>query len=93
MDRIVVDARVHFGKPCVAGKRITVQDVPELVDQELAFKQIIQDYYPELTAADIDALHPLCDCPGASRGYPFAGGAGLRFDLDRITCERTSAVL
>ena len=53
MDRIVVDARVHFGKPCVAGTRITVQDVLELVDQEFPFKQIIQDYYPDLTAVDI----------------------------------------
>ena len=55
MDRIVVDARVHFGKPCVAGTRITVRDVLELVDQDLSFDQMIQDYYPELTAADIHA--------------------------------------
>ena len=55
MDRIVVDAGIHFGKPCVAGTRIPVQDVLELVDQELPFNQIIQDYYPELTAADIHA--------------------------------------
>ena len=55
MDRIIVDARVHFGKPCVAGTRITVQDVLELVDQDLPFDRIIQDYYPDLTAADIHA--------------------------------------
>ena len=55
MDRIVVDAGIHFGKPCVAGTRIPVQDLLELVDQELPFNQIIQDYYPELTAADIHA--------------------------------------
>ena len=55
MDTIVVDARVHFGKPYVAGKRIMVQDVPELVDQELPLNQLVQDYYPELTAADIHA--------------------------------------
>ena len=55
MERIVVDARVHFGKPCVGGTRITVQDVLALVDQDLPFNQIIQDYYPELTAADIHA--------------------------------------
>ena len=55
MDRIVVDARVHFGKPCVAGTRITVQDVLELVEQDLPFDQIIQNYHPELTIADIHA--------------------------------------
>lgn len=55
MDRIIVDAKVHFGKPCVAGTRITVQDVLELVDQDLPFDRIIQDYYPDLTAADIHA--------------------------------------
>ena len=55
MDRIVVDSTVHFGKPCVAGTRITVQDVLELVDQDLPFNEIIQDYYPDLTAADIHA--------------------------------------
>jgi uncharacterized protein (DUF433 family) len=55
MDRIVVDATVHFGKPCVAGTRITVQDVLELVEQDLPFEQIVQDYYSELTTADIHA--------------------------------------
>ena len=55
MDRVVVDAGVHFGKPYVAGTRITVRDVLELVDQDLPFEQIIQDYYPELTTADIHA--------------------------------------
>lgn len=55
MDRIVVDAGVHFGKPCVSGTRITVRDVLELVDQDLPFDQIIRDYYPELTTPDIHA--------------------------------------
>ena len=55
MDRIVVDSRVHFGKPCVAGTRITVQDVLELVDQDIPFSRITQHYYPDLTSADIHA--------------------------------------
>ncbi|MCY4482754.1 MAG: DUF433 domain-containing protein [Spirochaetaceae bacterium] len=55
MNRIIVDARVHFGKPCVAGTRITVQDVLELVEQDLPFDQIVQGYYPELTTDDIHA--------------------------------------
>ena len=55
MDRIVVNPRVHFGKPCVAGTRITVQNVLELLDEGLAFQEIIQDYYPALTVEDIRA--------------------------------------
>ena len=55
MERIAVDSKIHFGKPCVAGTRITVQDVLELVDEDLPFSQIIRDYYPDLTVADIHA--------------------------------------
>jgi uncharacterized protein (DUF433 family) len=55
MDRIVVDPKVHFGKPCVAGTRITVQSVLELLDEGLAFDEIIRDYYPALTVEDIRA--------------------------------------
>ncbi|MBM4045618.1 MAG: DUF433 domain-containing protein [Planctomycetes bacterium] len=55
MDRITVNPKIHFGKPCVAGTRITVQNVLELVNEGLTFKQIIQDYYPDLTVEDIRA--------------------------------------
>ncbi len=55
MERIAVDSKVHFGKPCVTGTRITVQDVLELVDEDLPFRHIIRDYYPDLTVADIHA--------------------------------------
>lgn len=55
MERIVVNPKVHFGKPCVAGTRITVQGVLELLDEGLSFEQIIQDYYPALTIEDIRA--------------------------------------
>ena len=55
MDRITVDTKIHFGKPCVAGTRITVQDVLELVDEDIPFSQIARDYYPDLTVADVHA--------------------------------------
>jgi len=54
-ERIAVDSRIHFGKPCVQGTRITVQDVLELVREGLSFETIIRDYYPELTTDDIRA--------------------------------------
>lgn len=53
--RIVVDPNIHFGKPCVAGTRIPVQNVLELVREGLTFEEIIQDYYPDLEAEDIQA--------------------------------------
>jgi uncharacterized protein (DUF433 family) len=53
--RIVVNPQIHFGKPCVAGTRIPVQSVLELVHEGLSFAQIVQDYYPDLKQEDIQA--------------------------------------
>ena len=55
IDRIAVNPKVHFGKPCVTGTRITVQSVLELLNEGLAFTEIIQDYYPDLRVDDIRA--------------------------------------
>jgi uncharacterized protein (DUF433 family) len=55
MDRISVNPQIHFGKPCVAGTRITVQSVLELLNEGLSFENIIQDYYPDLHTEDIRA--------------------------------------
>ena len=55
MPRISVDPTIHFGKPCVAGTRIAVQDVLDLVDAGIPFAAMISDYYPALTIADIQA--------------------------------------
>jgi uncharacterized protein (DUF433 family) len=55
LDRIVVSPHIHFGKPCVAGTRITVQSVLELLNEGLSFKEIIENYYPDLTVEDIRA--------------------------------------
>ncbi len=54
-DRIAVNPQTHFGKPCVAGTRIPVQSVLELVREGLPFEEIIQDYYPDLEWGDIRA--------------------------------------
>jgi uncharacterized protein (DUF433 family) len=54
-ERIAVNPNIHFGKPCVAGTRIPVQTVLELVREGLSFQEIIQDYYPDLEAEDIQA--------------------------------------
>ena len=54
-DRIAVNPQIHFGKPCVAGTRIPVQSVLELVRENLTFADIIRDYYPDLEPDDIRA--------------------------------------
>ncbi len=54
-DRIAVNPHIHFGKPCVAGTRIPVQSVLELVREGLSFSEIIRDYYPDLKPEDIRA--------------------------------------
>ena len=55
VERIAVDSRIHFGKPCVAGTRILVQDVLELVDEGIPYEKIVKDYYHDLTPDDIHA--------------------------------------
>ena len=55
IDRITIDSKIHFGKPCIAGTRITVQSVLELLNEGLSFKEIIQNYYPEHQDEDIGA--------------------------------------
>jgi uncharacterized protein (DUF433 family) len=54
-ERITVSPQIHFGKPCVAGTRIPVQSVLELVGEGIAFADIIRDYFPDLTVDDIQA--------------------------------------
>jgi uncharacterized protein (DUF433 family) len=54
-DRIAVNPGIHFGKPCVAGTRIPVQSVLELVREGLSFADIIRDYHPDLKPDDIRA--------------------------------------
>jgi len=54
-ERIEVNPNIHFGRPCIAGTRITVQSVLELVSEGLSFEEITANYYPELTNEDIKA--------------------------------------
>lgn len=54
-DRITVDPQIHFGQPCVAGTRIPVRSVLELIREGLSFAEIVTDYYPELDEGDIRA--------------------------------------
>ena len=52
-DRIILDPKVHFGKPCIAGTRIKVEDVLELVEEGIPFAEIVDKYYTDLSIDDI----------------------------------------
>jgi uncharacterized protein (DUF433 family) len=54
-ERILIDPQVHFGKPCVAGTRITIENVLELIQEGIPFGEIIEKYYPDLDLEDIKA--------------------------------------
>ena len=54
-DRITTRPQIHFGKPCVAGTRVTVQSVLELVREGVTSGDIRRDYYPDLSNDDIRA--------------------------------------
>jgi uncharacterized protein (DUF433 family) len=51
--RIVIDPKIHFGKPCIAGTPITVKNVLELIQENIPFNEIIAKYYPGLEIEDI----------------------------------------
>ena len=53
--RIVIDTNVHFGKPCIEGTRITVEDVLELIQEGISFTEITEKYYPDLSLEDVKA--------------------------------------
>jgi len=52
-DRIILDPKVHFGKPCIAGTRIKVEDVLELVEEGIPFAEIVDKYFTDLSIDDI----------------------------------------
>jgi uncharacterized protein (DUF433 family) len=53
--RIVIDPKIHFGKPCVAGTRIPVENVLELIQEGIPFYEIVDKYYPDLEIEDVKA--------------------------------------
>ncbi len=54
-NRIAINPTIHFGKPCIAGTRILVQNVLELISDGLSFVEIQRDYYPTIEIEDIRA--------------------------------------
>jgi len=53
--QIVIDPKIHFGKPCIAGTRVPVENVLELIQENILFNEIIEKYYPDLEIEDVKA--------------------------------------
>ncbi len=51
-NRIAIDPGVRFGKPCIKGTRIAVEDVLNLLRAGWTINEISQEY-PEITKKDI----------------------------------------
>ena len=54
LDRIVIDPRICFGKPCIKGTRIWVSLVLDMLAAGTSEAEILADY-PQLRAEDIRA--------------------------------------
>jgi uncharacterized protein (DUF433 family) len=71
LDRITIDPDVRFGKPCIRGHRITVQEILEWLSSGVSQEQILADY-PQLEPADFLAVYAyaaeLAATPRASGG-------------------------
>ena len=55
IDRITINPRIYGGKPCIAGTRIPVSTILELLEDGLSFDEIITDYYPAIQKDDVRA--------------------------------------
>ncbi len=51
---ININPNIRFGKPCIAGTRIAVQDILEWLASGMSFDEIIEDF-PELDDLKIRA--------------------------------------
>ncbi len=71
LERITTDPDVRFGKPCIRGHRITVQELLEWLSSGAPQEQILADY-PQLERDDFLAVYAyaaeLAALPKVSRG-------------------------
>jgi len=56
LERITTDPAVRFGKPCIRGHRITVQEILEWLSSGASEQQILADY-PQLEPEDFRAVY------------------------------------
>ena len=85
VERITVNPKIRVGKPCVAGTRITVQSVLELLGEGLSFDEIVRDYYPDLAVEDIQA------CIQYAISEDFRGGNAKQSHPARLPSDHRAA--
>ena len=56
LERITIDPDVRFGKPCIRGHRIAVQEILEWLSTGASQQQILEDY-PQLEPDDFLAVY------------------------------------
>jgi uncharacterized protein (DUF433 family) len=56
LERITINPEVRFGKPCIRGHRITVQEILEWLSGGASHQQILADY-PQLKPEDFLAVY------------------------------------
>ena len=56
LERIATDPEVRFGKPCIRGHRITVQEILEWLSSGASQQQILADF-PQLEPQDFLAVY------------------------------------
>ena len=66
LERITIDADVRFGKPCIRGHRITVQEILEWLSTGASQEQILSDY-PQLEPDDFLAVYAFAAALAAGR--------------------------
>ena len=88
--RISVRPDICHGKPCVTGTRIQVAQVLDLVGAGKSFREIIADYFPDLTEDDIRACLAFDNNWGGSLLIKSATAYSL---LPRAACPRSRNVL
>jgi uncharacterized protein (DUF433 family) len=52
---ISVNPGIHFGQPCIAGTRITVANVLELIEAGVSMQEIVGEYCPDFTEEQVKA--------------------------------------
>ena len=67
-ERISINPKILGGKPCIAGTRIAVTTILELVEDGLSFDEIVNDYYAHITYEDVRACLDLVESETSMKG-------------------------
>ena len=87
LERITIDPNVRFGKACIRGHRITVEEILEWLSGGASQTEILGDY-PQLEPDDFLAVYAYMKLRAGRR----PGGRGVSDTLEERTTPMTLAV-